>query len=438
MTDEDLQHMTEAVRQATASKSEDSRPHPRVGVVVVTKDGKVISAHRGELGQGEHAEYTALERKMKDQSVTDATVYTTLEPCTTRNHPKVACAQRLIERRVRRVVIGMLDPNPNILGRGVLQLREAGIEVELFPHNLMKELEELNREFRRTHPLPPPITEDLLAELRKRSIDDWHLSINSIYWNRNFQRDANAVFTHLVELVGSLSVLVSKKQETDPKAIAKVTSKAVAWWLALCGQVGIASASRLLWNKFPGVCPYCRVKPHDEDECTQRKMQSRGPDWIELRRVGENNIRNQPQRLSEWQQMFSAIYPPVSTEGYTKTFAKLTEEMGELAEAIRVFSAEPGYFLSEAADVFAWLMKLNNLVEAKLPRSERGLLLESAMADSYPARCRDCNSGVCSCPPILASTIGRIAHEVPDDFVSFSDGGVYLTAEKRSEKFGRT
>lgn len=434
--EDDSKYFLMAVNEARRSKSEDGRPHPMVGVVIVCKDGTVTTAYRGECGKGEHAEYTALEVKLSAAKLAGATVYTTLEPCTTRNHPKVPCAQRLIDRRVGRVVIGMLDPNPNILGRGVLQLRESGIAVELFPFEQMRELEELNREFRKAHPLPPIVTEDLLVELRKRSLDEWYLSINSIYWNRNYQRDPTSVFTHFVEVVGSLSVLVSKKRKTDPASIAPYMAKAIAWWLALCGQVGVASVSAMLWAKFPNVCPYCQEKPHNQDECTQRKIASRGPDWAALKKIGDQANNSSPKTIAEWQQMFAAIYPPSSTEDFAMTFAKLTEEMGELAEALRVFTAAPGYFLSEAADVFAWLMKLNNLVEASLPKTERGLQLQTLLASSYPSRCRDCNSAVCVCPPILPSTIGRIAHEVPSNFVSFNDGGSYLTAEKRSQKFG--
>jgi NTP pyrophosphatase (non-canonical NTP hydrolase) len=136
--------------------------------------------------------------------------------------------------------------------------------------------------------------------------------------------------------------------------------------------------------------------------------------------------------------MFAAIYPPTTTEDFAKIFAKLTEEMGELAETIRVFSAEPGYFLSEAADVFAWLMKLINLVELNVPRLSRGEMLQTVFADSYPERCRDCNGAICSCAPILATTIGRIAHEVPPGLASFQENGIYLTAERRSTKFGPT
>lgn len=136
-----------AIREARRSRAEDDAPHPYVGVVVV-RDGEVLaSACRGDISPGDHAEYTALEKKLKLEKLAGSTVYTTLEPCTTRNHPKIPCADRLIQRRVNRVVIGSLDPDQRITGQGVLRLRHANIAVDLFPPELMRELEELNREF---------------------------------------------------------------------------------------------------------------------------------------------------------------------------------------------------------------------------------------------------------------------------------------------------
>ena len=147
---EDRKFARLAVEQARKSNAEnDGRAHPLVGALVV-KDGKILAtAHRGEA-EGNHAEYIALERRLADTSIVGATVYTTLEPCTTRNHPKIPCAARLIERKVRRVVIGMLDPDPRITGRGQRKLRSANIITDLFPHDLMSEVEDLNREFTRS------------------------------------------------------------------------------------------------------------------------------------------------------------------------------------------------------------------------------------------------------------------------------------------------
>jgi pyrimidine deaminase RibD-like protein len=135
-----------AIEEAKKSIAEDKRPHPKVGAVVV-KDGKVLAkSHRGENPKS-HAEYIALEEKLSNETVAGATVYTTLEPCIKRNPPKICCAQRLVDRRVARVLIGMLDPNPDIRGLGDQLLNEGGVEVQFFPRDLRAQVEELNREF---------------------------------------------------------------------------------------------------------------------------------------------------------------------------------------------------------------------------------------------------------------------------------------------------
>ncbi len=122
---DDQTHMRLAIQEARRSRGEENRIHPYVGAVVV-RSGQVIgTACRGDQDPRDHAEFGVLEKKLPRERLAGSTVYTTLEPCTTRNHPKVTCADRLIERRVSRVVIGMLDPDQRITGKGVLKLRRA-------------------------------------------------------------------------------------------------------------------------------------------------------------------------------------------------------------------------------------------------------------------------------------------------------------------------
>lgn len=100
-------------------------PNPVVGAVVV-KDGRIISEGYHQKAGGPHAEVIALGKA--GEKSRGATLYVNLEPCSHygRTPP---CVDRIIEAKVKRVVVGMVDPNPLIKGKGIVALRKAGIDI---------------------------------------------------------------------------------------------------------------------------------------------------------------------------------------------------------------------------------------------------------------------------------------------------------------------
>ena len=100
-------------------------PNPLVGAVLV-RNGAIIGEGYHAFFGGPHAEVSAMEAAGGD--VGGATLYVTLEPC---NHQgkTPACTPRIIQGNIRRVVVGMKDPNPGVAGNGIAALEAAGIEV---------------------------------------------------------------------------------------------------------------------------------------------------------------------------------------------------------------------------------------------------------------------------------------------------------------------
>jgi len=153
MTQEDIRKYQElsieVMRGSIQERRADAKPSPFVGAVLVRDDGSVETAYRGELREGDHAEFTLLERKCRSEKLDGYTLFATLEPCApgARHFPKLGCAERIVNARIGKVFIGIEDPDPTVCRKGIAHLLKHGIEVEMYPQDLQKEIEECNKEF---------------------------------------------------------------------------------------------------------------------------------------------------------------------------------------------------------------------------------------------------------------------------------------------------
>lgn len=120
-------------------------PNPSVGCVLV-KDGRILSTGATQKAGSDHAEVMAL--KTAGSEASGSTLYVTLEPCVDFPGKRTpSCTGAIIRSGVRSVVVGMTDPNPAVNGRGIEELRAAGIETRLLDHHSHPELIELNEDF---------------------------------------------------------------------------------------------------------------------------------------------------------------------------------------------------------------------------------------------------------------------------------------------------
>jgi ATP-dependent DNA helicase RecG len=139
----------DAMNNSVQEQRPNGEVSPKVGAILVKPNGDVDSASRGELRHGDHAEFTLLERKNRSNRLDGSTLFATLEPCApgARKHPKLGCAERIVNARIKKVWIGVEDPDPRIDRKGIKYLEDNGIEVEMFHPEFQEIIRHENKEF---------------------------------------------------------------------------------------------------------------------------------------------------------------------------------------------------------------------------------------------------------------------------------------------------
>ena len=169
MTD-DEKYMRRCIQLAKNGR-QNAKPNPMVGAVIVSADGRIIGeGYHVRCGEG-HAEVNAFASvNQEDETLLkEATMYVSLEPCS--HYGKTPpCADLIIRKGVRRVVVGCIDEFAEVQGRGINKLQNAGIAVKVGV--LEKECKELNRRFFTFHREKRPYIILKWAQTANGFIDD--------------------------------------------------------------------------------------------------------------------------------------------------------------------------------------------------------------------------------------------------------------------------
>jgi diaminohydroxyphosphoribosylaminopyrimidine deaminase/5-amino-6-(5-phosphoribosylamino)uracil reductase len=229
-----------ALRLARKAEGRTS-PNPVVGAVLV-RDGKIVGAGYHQFAGGDHAEIAALKRA--GRKARGATLYITLEPCSHygRTPP---CTHALIDAGIKEVVAGTRDPNPLVAGRGVRQLRRAGINVRvgLLEAECRALIEPFSKYITRRLPF---VTLKLAATLDGKIATvsgdaRWISNVESRQWVHRLRNQVDAV------LVG-----VETVRADDPQLTCRIPGGRNPWRVVLDSRLRIPISARVLRQRGPG------------------------------------------------------------------------------------------------------------------------------------------------------------------------------------------
>ena len=208
-----LMEIAIAEMKKSVSEAREDKVPPAVGAVIwFPKEKRYETAYRGELREGDHGEFTLLERKLGNMNLEDCILFTTLEPCMKRNPPKVPCARRITNARIKEVYVGISDPDVTVDGKGISHLAKHSVVIHMFDQDLQEEIKSVNEKFiananKRKKEKPKELEKTKLEE-RSPNVKWKSLSLDAITALHTaivFEGDVDSV--EFKELLGELNMV---------------------------------------------------------------------------------------------------------------------------------------------------------------------------------------------------------------------------------------
>lgn len=222
-------------------------------------------------------------------------------------------------------------------------------------------------------------------------LNEWNQMFFDIYNPKNTVRGPYPLLIHVVEVYSALGTGFAKSP-ANFAAVKELIPKCLAWYCGLARQLRIADIEEILWSKYPGVCPYCRQKVCNCPEVHEKL------DDIAVLKMAKESASQMPQTVNDWLRMFGNIYAARNTRLQPpQLLAKVLEELGELAEALRIEPYLRRNLLNEMADALSWFFAVVNYLNSSMFKGE-AINLARLCWDTYPDICSTCRRKPCACP----------------------------------------
>lgn len=209
-------------------------------------------------------------------------------------------------------------------------------------------------------------------------LEDWQKMMWSIYGPKD-RRDYT-LEELLLHVVGQAGKIAKGLRKDSVQTVREVLPEMFVWLLGFCSMYPL-DLEKIVWEKYPGLCPYCGT----DKNCMCIVNEHKPATWY------ENPGGEKPVSLDGWQEMFHQIYGRVNKIAlFIAVGLHLQEEVGEAAEAFVLRNLPQGSeeLRHELADVFVWIMALCNRLDVRL---------SEITWERYPGVCDVCRKSQCAC-----------------------------------------